>query len=145
MSLFPLLTPPEGTGGTAALPLFREPAWDFGANRPIWRGGEPVYVSGASAVLVWAWNALHTEKGLYDAFTRDYGLGIRALVGQPYSETIKQSEGSRYVRECLMTNPYITAVEQVDVTFEETVLTLTVRIRTIYGEVTVDGCRIAGL
>ena len=114
MSLFPLLSAPERLpAGTGRLPLFREAAWNFQTNRPIWRGGEPVYVTGASAVLVWAWNALHTDKGLHDVLTRDYGLGIRALEGQPYTDAVRQSEAVRYVRECLEANPYIQSLYQI--------------------------------
>ena len=143
MSLFPLISLPElddGQGGQ--LPLFREAAWDFRNNRPIWRGGEPVYVTGASAVLVWAWNALHTLRGMHDIFTRDYGLGIRELTGRAYTEQIRRSEAIRYVRDALLTNPYITAAEAVSVSFDGSLLTIACRIETVYGEVNVDGCTI---
>lgn len=124
------------------MPLFREPAWDLKRNVPIWRGGEPVYVTGASAVLVWAWNTLHTERGLHDVYTRDYGLGIRELTGRAYTKDVRQSEAVRYVREALLVNPYITAVEAVSVDFSGSELTVSCRIRSIYGEVNVDGCKL---
>ena len=59
MALFPLIELPsvEDSSGTGRK-LFREVAWDFRENKPIWRGGEPVYITGAPAVLVWAWNTL---------------------------------------------------------------------------------------
>ncbi len=143
MSLFPLLSAPERLpAGTGRLPLFREAAWNFQTNRPIWRGGEPVYVTGASAVLVWAWNALHTEKGLHDVLTRDYGLAIRALEGQPYTDAVRQSEAVRYVRECLETNPYIQSVDHIRASLERSRLLLSCRINTVYGEVTLDGCQL---
>lgn len=144
MALFPLIGLPatEGAGGQR-LPLFREAAWNFRTNTPIWRGGEPVYVTGASAVLVWAWNTLHAERGIHDIFTRDYGLGIReGLTGKPYTAQVKESEAVRYVRECLMVNPYITAVDAVTVEFTDSLLTVSCKITTIYGEVTVDGCKL---
>lgn len=143
MSLFPLIDLPtlEGSDGTKQT-LFRETAWNFRENRPIWRGGEPVYVTGASAVLVWAWNALHTLRGMHDIYTRDYGLGIRELTGRAYTEQIRQSEAVRYVREALLTNPYITGVEAVSVSFEGSTLAISCKIQTVYGEVNVDGCTI---
>lgn len=142
MALFPLISLPELESGGQRLPLFREAAWDFQANVPIWRGGEPVYVTGASAVLVWCWNALHTLRGMYDIFTRDYGLGIKELVGRPYSEAVRQSEAIRYVREALLVCPYVTAVEAVDIGMEGSLLTISCRVQTVYGEVNVDGCTI---
>lgn len=143
MSLFPLLSAPDALpAGPGRLPLFREAAWNFQTNQPIWRGGEPVYVTGASAVLVWAWNALHTEKGLHDTLTRDYGLGIQALEGQPYTDAVRQSEAVRYVLECLETNPYIQSVDNIQASLEGSRLLLSCRINTVYGEVTLDGCQL---
>ena len=79
MSLFPLISQPDigALTATEGLPLYREVDWDFRTNKPVWKGGNPVYVTGARAVLVWAWNALHTEryahvtpKKLFDEFGR---------------------------------------------------------------------------
>ncbi len=144
MALVPLIDLPELSGADGRRRrLFREAAWDFKADKPIWQGGEPVYVTGAPAVLVWAWNTLHAEKGLHDIFTRDHGLGIReGLTGRPYTDEVRRSEAVRYVREALMVNPYITGVESVSVTFEGSTLTVCCRIQTIYGEVTMDGCKL---
>ena len=125
------------------LPLFRETDWDFNANCPVWRGGNPVFVTGARAVLVWAWNALHTERFTHDVFSADYGPDFTGLIGQPYTEEVRQSEAIRIVRETLMVNPYITAVTQVSAVFHNSVLTLSCKLTTIYGEVSIDGCDIA--
>ena len=93
MSLFPLIDAPDtGTVPAATLPLAREIAWDFVRDQPIWRAGRPVYVTGADAVLVWAWNCIHTERFRYDVFTTDYGQDLSGLVGQPYGDDIRQSE-----------------------------------------------------
>lgn len=144
MALFPLIDLPDLAGqDNKPRKLFRETAWDFRANRPIWRGGEPVYVTGASAVLVWAWNTLHAERGKFDVFTRDHGLGIReGLTGKPYTDDVRRSEAARYVREALTVNPYITAVDAVTVEFEGNTLTVSCKIMTVYGEVTIDGCKL---
>lgn len=144
MSLFPLINQPDSrelleTG----LPLFRETDWDFNANCPVWRGGNPVFVTGARAVLVWAWNALHTERFAHDVFSADYGPDFTGLIGQPYTEEVRQSETIRIVRETLMVNPYITAVTQVSAVFHDSVLMLSCKLTTIYGEVSIDGCDIA--
>lgn len=48
MGLFPLIsTPDESELSSSTLPLPREVAWDFGKDQPIWRGGNPVFVTGA--------------------------------------------------------------------------------------------------
>ena len=144
MSLFPLIDQPDdGELIGTSLPLYRETDWDFKTNRPVWRGGNPVFVTGARAVLVWAWNALHTERFSHDVFSYDYGPDFSGLLGRPYTDEVRQSEAIRIVRETLMVNPYITAVTQVSVSFQESVLTLGFKLTTIYGEVSIDGCDIA--
>ena len=145
MSLFPLISEPD-TGelvGSEGLPLYREVDWNFQTNKPVRRGGNPVFVTGARAVLVWAWNALHTMRFDHDVFSTDYGLDGHSLLGQAYSEEVRESEAIRIVRETLQINPYITSVSQVSVSFEGSVLHLSFKLTTIYGKVTIDDCDIA--
>ena len=145
MSLFPLISGPDTWELAAAegLPLYREVDWNFQTNKPVWRGGNPVFVTGARAVLVWAWNALHTMRFDHDVFSTDYGLDGYSLLGQAYSEEVRESEAIRVVKETLQVNPYITNVSQVSVSFEGSVLYLSFKLTTIYGEVTIDDCDIA--
>ena len=136
MSLFPLIEDPDaGTVASGTLPLAREVAWDFAKDQPIWRSGKPLYVTGAAAVLVWAWNCIHTERFAHDVCTSDYGQDLAGLIGQPYGDEVRQSEAIRKLREALLINPYITAVDQVSVTFEGSRLTISCSLTTIYGEV----------
>ena len=94
-------------------------------------------------VLVWAWNALHTPRFAHDVFSTNYGQNISQLVGRPYSDGVRQSEAVRILRDTLLVNPYIKAVEQVEVAVEGSTLRLTARLKTIYGEVPIDGLDIA--
>lgn len=145
MGLFPLIEAPD-TGQMqtdGSLPLCREVDWNFETNRPVWRGGQPVFVTGARAVLVWAWNALRTRRFAHDIFSANYGQDLSQLIGRPYSDGVRQSEAIRILRDTLLVNPYITAVEQVDVAFEGSTLHLTARLKTIYGEEQINGLDIA--
>ncbi len=143
MSLFPLIDrPDDGVLAAAELPLYRETDWNFQTNEPVWRGGDPVMVTGTRAVLVWAWNALHTERFAHDVFSGDYGPDFSALRGQPYTEEVRAAEAIRIVRETLMINPYITDVTQVSAEFSGSTLALRFKLTTIYGEVGIDGCDI---
>ncbi len=113
MSLFPMIEAPNtALAASGTLPLAREAAWDFLQDQPIWRSGRPVYVTGADVVLVWARNCIHTERFAHDAFTTDYRQDLSGLIGQPYGDEVRQSEAIRKLREALMINPYITAVDQ---------------------------------
>lgn len=136
MSIFPMIQPPEDASGEAqALPLAREVAWDFVNDRPIYRRGEPVPVTGKEAVKVWIWNALHTERYRYEIYSWAYGSEFHSLTGQAYTENLKTAEAPRYLRECLLVNPYITAVSNITVEFEGSRLTVSGTAETIYGEV----------
>ncbi len=136
MSLFPLIDAPD-TGTAQSLPPAREVAWDFVLDQPIWRSGSPLYVTGADAVLVWAWNCIHTERFAHDVFTADYGQDLAGLIGQPYGDEVRQSEAIRKLREALLINPYITAVDQINTSLKGSVLQISFNLTTIYGEVSV--------
>ncbi len=140
MSLFPLISVPDSGTAGSTLPLPRETAWDFAADQPVWRGGNPVFVTGADAVLVWAWNAVKTGRCEHDVFTNAYGQDVAALIGKPYSTELREAEAIRCIREALTVNPYVSAVDQVSVQFDDSELKVSFSMKTIYGEVTLkDG------
>ncbi len=136
-TLFPLIQP-ELSKVNTELPLFKEIKWDFENDVPVFKNGSPVFVTGKEAILVWIWNALKTERFKYEIYTWDYGNEVESLIGQPFTEELKQSEASRYIRECLLTNPYITNVSNISVLFADTNLTITCTVESIYGEVEVN-------
>lgn len=136
MSIFPMISPPaEQRGQAQALPLCKEVAWDFQHDVPIFRGGEPVVVEGREALKVWIWRALRTPRFQYEIHTWAYGSEFETLLGQAYTEAVKTAEAPRYLKECLLVNPYITAVKEISVTFEAAQLTVRGTAVTIYGEV----------
>lgn len=136
MSIFPMIQPPENAAHEAqTLPLAREVAWDYANDRPVYRRGEPVIVTGKEAVKVWIWNAIHTERYRYEIYSWAYGSEFHNLVGQAYTPNLKTAEAPRYLRECLLINPYITAVNNIAVEFAGDRLTISGTASTIYGEV----------
>jgi len=136
MSLFPSIQPQSVKTGTE-LKLYKEVKWDFENNIPVFKNGSPVIVTGKEAVLVWAWKALHTPRFRYEIYTWDYGCEVESLIGQPFTDELKQAEAARYVRECLLINPYITGVSDVSVSFGDGTLNISCTIETVYGEVTI--------
>lgn len=140
MTLFPMIQP-EAEADTSVqddFPMYREVAWDYENNKPIYKNGSPVIVEGAEAVKVWAWNALHTVRYRYEIYSWDYGNEAESLIGQPYSQELKESEAARYVQECLEVNPYITGVSDISVEFNSDTLKIAASISTIYGKVTIN-------
>jgi len=138
MNIFPIIQPQTAAEADAGLKLYKEIKWDFEKNIPVFENGSPVIVSGKEAVLVWAWKALHTARYRYEIYTWDYGCEIESLVGQPFSEELKQSEATRYLRECLLINPYITGVNNITVRLEGEKFSISCTIETVYGEVSID-------
>lgn len=136
-TLFPMIQPETADSSTdvTEYPIFREVQWDYEKNEPVYQNGEPVIIEGAEAVKVWAWNALHTPRFRYEIYSWAYGNEMESLIGKQYSNELKQSEGARYVRECLTSNPYITDVKDISVSFGGDVLSISATLVTIYGEV----------
>lgn len=135
--IFPIVQPEAAKAEPRSLPLCREAAWDFKTGTPVFSGGKPLVVTGAEAVKVWIWKALMTARFHHSVYTWDYGTEVESLIGKPFTPAVKRSEAVRYVREALLVNPYIRAVRQVDVTFEDDALTIRCEAETIYGGVEV--------
>lgn len=136
MSIFPMIDP--GTMGEnegKEFPLYREVAWDFERDVPIFRNGQPEIVTGKEALKVWIWRAIRTPRYRYEIYTWAYGSEFETLIGQTYSDMVKTAEAPRYLRECLLINPYITAVRHIAVSFSNACLTVRGTAETIYGEV----------
>jgi hypothetical protein len=129
---------PEAVETETSLPLYKETDWDFERNIPIYKNGSPSIVTGLRAVLVWAWKALHVERYRYEIYTWDYGNEIESLIGKPYTDELKKAEAIRYVKECLLINPYITDVTDISVTFTEDKISIQCKIITVYGEASLN-------
>jgi hypothetical protein len=137
MNLFPIIQP-QSSETVTELKLYKEVKWDFENNSPVIMNGAPVVVSGKEAVLVWAWKALNSSRYKYEIYTWDYGCEVESLIGKPFTEELKQSEATRYIRECLLVNPYITDVSDITASLIDDILSISCTIETIYGEVDVN-------
>ena len=141
MTLFPMMRPEtvKPDEDVTEYPMYREIQWDYEHNIPVYKNGIPVIVEGSKAVKVWAWKALRAVRYRYEIYSWEYGNEVENLIGQPYSQELKEAEAARYVRECLMVNPYITSVTDTAINFSsDDVLSVSAIVTTIYGEVTVN-------
>ena len=136
--IFPFLDPQAVTVPVQTLPVAREIKWDFVRDRPVYRGGQPVFVERAEAVAVWAWNALHTERWRWPLFTGNYGSEIDSLIGQTWSEDYKRAEARRYVTECLLASPYVKRLDNMELEFHEGLLSIRFDLVSIYGMVQME-------
>lgn len=137
MDIFPFIQP--AAQEEESLPLCRETKWNFTEDKPVFKNGEPVIVTGNEAVKVWIWNALKTKRKRYVIYTHNYGSDIEELIGQPYSEAVKSIEAGRYIEDCLLINPYITAVKDTEAVFEKDSLKISFSAETIYGSIEMRG------
>ena len=135
--IFPYLQPTAATPA-AALPILKEVAWDFANDVAVLRGGIPVVVEREQAVLVWAWHALHTERWRWPCFSGQYGNDPAVLIAQSYQAETKHAEVQRYVEECLLACPYITAVTGIEISAQEDQLLVNFIIQSIYGEIKME-------
>lgn len=136
-SLFPIIQPQVSSSG-GEMPLYRETAWDYKSDTPVWRGGSPYIVTGADAVASWAYRALQVVRYRYEVYSWNYGSECDSLIGTVYTDELKQAEAKRYVRECLMVNPYVTDISNIVVSFSGGRLAISFDMNTIYGEVSID-------
>ena len=137
--LFPLFPEAQtALSAISALPMAWEMAWDFEADRPVLRGGEPIIVTGVEAVKVWAFNAIKTVRYRWEMFSFQYGNELTRLIGQPFAADTKRAEAVRYIQEALLVSAYITRVDVTDLALEGATLSAHVTITTIYGEAELD-------
>lgn len=133
LNIFPMIQP-EAVAVNTDLPLYKELDWDFKNNKIIYKDGSPSVVTGKRAVLIWALKALQTKRTRHEIYSWDYGNEIEELIGQAYTQDLKKAEVIRYVKECLLINPYITDITDIQVDFSDGVIAIQCKIATIYGE-----------
>lgn len=135
MNLFPFvgdIDVPRGTG--EELPLAREYKWDFENGEFTLQDGKFIIVEGIEAIKVWVYKALKIAKNRYLIYSDRYGHDLEKLIGRQQNSGLIKSLGQRYLRECLLVNPYIINVKNISADFEKDILKLSFIIETVYGE-----------
>ena len=113
------------------LPLARDIAIDFNTGEPIIKNGDFVVVERNEAVKVWCYYALKIAKGRFLAFTNNYGSELEEkIIGKQYSSDT-QKQLKKIVEDCLLINPYIKSIDNVQVEFDDR-LTIEIELTTIY-------------
>ena len=120
------------------LPMYYEVGWDYFKDEPLIENNEFVIVEGNNAIKVWIYKAIKTVRYQYPIYSWDYGCEISSLIGQKYTKELTKSEAERYIKEAILINPYITDVKIIDINFSEDILSVSIQVDTIYGEVNVN-------
>ena len=91
------------------------------------------------AIKVWVKRALLTRRYGFDAYSWDYGSELEELIGDASNtQQFAESQVVTYIEECLLVNPYIEAVVDMDVQIDGSKLTVDFVLETVYGEVDID-------
>lgn len=139
MSLFPFISSTDEVKVNNTFPVYKEIAWDFKNNIPILENGDFKIVEGNNAIKVWVYKAILTPRYNYSIYTWDYGSELLDLIGKAYTPSLTKEEAKRLIKEALEINPYILEVEITDISFKDSLLSATVKVKTIYeGEVIVN-------
>lgn len=125
---------------SAELPLFKEYAWNFEENHFEYdEKGKHILLEGNAALKIWCYKALKTERYMYLAYTRNFGIELYPFMAKVMSVGQRKSELKRIITECLMINPYIVSVDSIS--FEETNrnenMEITIVLTTVYGELVI--------
>lgn len=120
------------------LPMYYEVGWNYLKDEPLIENNEFVIVDGNEAIKVWIYKAIKTVRYQYPIYSWDYGCEINSLIGQKYTMGLTKSEAERYIKEAILINPYITDVKIIDINFSKDILSVSIQVNTIYGEVNVN-------
>ena len=135
MNLFPFIGDIDVPQGTSEeLPLAKEYKWGFENDEFALQDGKFIIVEGIEAVKVWVYKVLKIAKNRYLIYSDSYGNDLEKLIGRQQNSGLIKSLGQRYLRECLLINPYIINVKNISADFEDDILELSFTIETVYGE-----------
>ena len=116
---------------------FKEYAWDFNRNSFIYNDdGSMKIVTRNEAIKVWVYKVLQTERFRYGAYYDDYGLDLERFVGKVANDEINANELYNAVKETLLVNPYILAVNNISVEQVNKKIILNLELTTVYGKST---------
>lgn len=101
---------------------------------PVFENGEIVISSGSKALKSWAERALIVNRFKHTMYSFNHGSEFENLIGKTYNKRIINAEAERYARECVMTNEYITGIEDFKIEFVNTTLYVSFTINTDYGK-----------
>lgn len=137
-SYFPFITSDELSEVTEEIPEYKEMAWDFKNDKLILINGKPKIVERDEAIKVWIYKTIKTARYKYPIYTWDYGCEIENIIGKGLPTSLLKSEISRYIEEALLINPYILAVQDMIINFNDGILNIKCIIKTVYGGVKIE-------
>lgn len=125
---------------TTTLPLFKMYAYDHERDEFIRDGnGRMILLTGNDALKVWIIKVCRTERYVWLAYSRRYGIELYPFINKVMAIGERKSEMKRMITEALMCNPYIRSIDSLEFTDAKhgEDLTVDITLTTIYGQLTV--------
>jgi hypothetical protein len=94
--------------------------------------GQFTIVNGLEAIVMQIWRKLHTPKGVYEIFSKNYGNTFNDLIG--YGKGYADSYASSKLTEAIVDNVYVKSINNVKLSLEKDCYTINFTINTIYGD-----------
>lgn len=110
----------------------REYEIDFAENRLTGR-----IVEGLDAIRVWVWCCIHAERFRYALYSWQYGVSLEKYLGQTTAEEYLEVDSQAEIEEALKIHPYITGIEDFQVTVKDTRLSIKFTVKTKLGKIEV--------
>lgn len=122
------------------IPMAEEYAYDMDTAQFKYRNGKMYKVYENEALKIKLWKLFMTEKFKWVVFPWVYGHELETLIGKSYTQGYINSEATRYVKEAIFDNlgDYITDLDNMQIKFDDGLLTISFKAITIYGEVEVN-------
>lgn len=95
-------------------------------------------VEGIEAVKVWIWCCLKTARFRYPIYSWQYGTEFEQYIGQVLTDEYLNADVLTELEDALFVNPYISAVENFEVTRNGDLLHITCMVITSFGALEVD-------
>lgn len=128
------------------LPLLKEYSWEFNSDRFILENGKFIIVEGIEALKIRVYKKLKTpkdRKNFMMIYSKNYGCSFDDdLLNKGFTEENK-SKTIAVLRECIVDNKYIKDMSVPSISLIGSVLNLSIKINTVYGETTVEGVEIS--
>ncbi len=114
--------------------------WNFETNTFRRDGnGRMILLSQNDALKIWIIKTLHTERYVWLAYSRRYGIELYVFLNKVMAVGERKSEMKRMITEALMCNPYLKSIDSLEFTDAKhgEDLTVNITLTTIYGQLTV--------
>lgn len=133
MSIFPFFENTTTVQNNSNLPIYSEIQWDYEKNVPVVKAGNFVMATGLEAIKCWCFRVLQINRYSFEIYSWNHGSELENLIGKNFN-ALSRAEAERYIKECLLVNPYITNVGDITIDFLDSKLSIACTITTIYGD-----------